>query len=214
MGDPPTEQLDIDLEMAPTKVEDRRAVLATDTTEQHNNVSPNADRPSGNRQQPYAALTEAAFTSAMEAYRTFHKEPGEIDSDDYMMVLAGMLTELDNKRFQLKAAQGSGTETADGNARHVVPSAAEISFFEAKIAHVLVSGAQFSPAGVRTEEESKTRLSFLVRFTMAIFGGAALVVPILIMSLRPSKLTGLLTTSLFVVGVAVALAWFYEGCWT
>ncbi|RSM14633.1 hypothetical protein CEP52_001164 [Fusarium oligoseptatum] len=150
------------------------------------------------------------YSNVMEAYRTFHKEPGEIDSDDYMMALAGMLTELDKKRSQLKAAQGSGTETADGDAGHVVPSVAEISSFEAKIAHVLVSGAQFSPAGVRTEEELKARLSFLGRSTMAIFGGAALVVPMLIMSLRPSKLTGLLTTSHFVVGVAVALAWFMK----
>ncbi|RSL69189.1 hypothetical protein CEP54_002457 [Fusarium duplospermum] len=353
MGDPPIEQLDIDLEMAPTKVEDRsfrRAVLTTDTTREHNNVSPGVDLVSGTRQQPLVVLTEAAlggtsnrraprrgrfsgitnifqalpkssgtkqgatfiktsettgsqkltnlllltnvklesddhikvenhlqdlrrhkpitvldalfrhnllfsraklyqlflelrpavhkptlelgakptsestsfqriddikqaldnYSSAMEAYRTFHKEPGEIDSDDYMMVLAGMLTELDNKRSQLKAAQGSDTETADGDLGHVVPFAAEIPSFEAKIAHVLVSGAKFSPAGVRTEEESKARLSFLGRLTMAIFGGAALVVPMLIMSLRPSKLTGLLTTSLFVVGVAVALAWFMK----
>ncbi|KAM6533163.1 hypothetical protein FALCPG4_006177 [Fusarium falciforme] len=104
------------------------------------------------------------------------------------------------------AAQGADAETADDDSGDVVPSAAEISFFETQIAHVLVRGAKFSPAGVRTEEESKARQSFLGWLTMAIFGGAALVVPMLIMSLRPSKLTGLLTTSLFVVGVAVALA--------
>lgn len=146
----------------------------------------------------------------MEAYRTFRKEPGEIDSDDHMMFLAGMLTELDNKRSQLKAVRESNSKTSDDEAVHVVPSEAEISTFEAQIAHVLVRGTMFSPAGVRTEEESKARLSFFGRLTMAIFGGAALVVPMLIMSLRPSKLTGLLTTSLFVVGVAVALAWFMK----
>ncbi|KAL6352898.1 hypothetical protein LRP88_13373 [Fusarium phalaenopsidis] len=145
----------------------------------------------------------------MEAYRTFRKEPGKIDSDDYIMVLAGMLTELDNKRSQLKAAQDD-VEMADGAMRHGIPSATEISSFEAKIAHVLVNGAKFSPAGVRTEEESKAILSFLCRLAMAIFGGAALVVPMLIVSFRPSKLIGLLTTSLFVVGVAVALAWFMK----
>ncbi|KAH7275752.1 hypothetical protein B0J15DRAFT_540752 [Fusarium solani] len=150
------------------------------------------------------------YSSAMEAYRTFRKEPGEINSDDYIMALAGMLTELEKKRSQLKAAQEFNSKTADDEAIHRVTSEAEISTFEAQIAHVLVSGARFSPAGVRTEEKSKARLSFLGRLAMAIFGGAALVVPMLIMSLRPSKLTGLLTTSLFVVGVAVALAWFMK----
>lgn len=146
----------------------------------------------------------------MEAYRSFRKEPGEIGSDDHIMTLAGMLTELDNKKYRLKAAQESNSKTAGGEAVHVKTSEAEISAFEAQIAHALVSGARFSPAGVRTEEKSKARLSFLGRLAMAIFGGAALVVPMLIMSLRPSKLTGLLTTSLFVVGVAVALAWFMK----
>jgi hypothetical protein len=146
----------------------------------------------------------------MEAYRTFRKEPGEIDSDDYIMVLAGMLTELDNKRSQLKVAQEFNSKTVDDEAVHGVSSETEISTFEVQIAHVLVSGARFSPAGVRTEEKSKARLSFLGRLAMAIFGGAALVVPMLIMSLRPSKLTSLLTTSLFVVGVAIALVWFMK----
>jgi hypothetical protein len=41
---------------------------------------------------------------------------------------------------------------------------------------------------------------------MAVFGGYALVIPMLIMTLHPTPLTSLLTTSLFVLAVAVALA--------
>lgn len=49
---------------------------------------------------------------------------------------------------------------------------------------------------------------FLSRVAMALFGGVALVVPMLIMTLHPTKLTTLLTTSVFVFAVAIALAWF------
>lgn len=45
---------------------------------------------------------------------------------------------------------------------------------------------------------------------MALFGGVALIAPMLIMTLHESKLTPLLTTLLFVVGVAVVLAWRFD----
>jgi VIT1/CCC1 family predicted Fe2+/Mn2+ transporter len=162
------------------------------------------------------------IASAMGAYRAFRKEPGEIGNDECMMILAGMFTELDKKRRQVETMdQISTSETAGHGKRTQAGQQGEshqgdnrqqatknIAAFEAQIAHLLVHGARFSPAGVRTEEELKERLGFFSRLTMALFGGAILVVPMLIMSLRPSKLTGLLTTSLFVVGVAVALAGF------
>jgi hypothetical protein len=52
--------------------------------------------------------------------------------------------------------------------------------------------------------------AFLSRLAIALFGGAALIAPMLIMTLHPSKLTSLLTTSVFVVGVAEVLAWRLE----
>ena len=42
---------------------------------------------------------------------------------------------------------------------------------------------------------------------MALFGGLALIVPMIIMTLHPTNLTNLLTTSLFVLGVAIALVY-------
>lgn len=164
----------------------------------------------------------ATIASATGAYRAFRKEPGEIDSDDYMMTLAGMFTELDKKRSQVETMdRTSACETAN-HGRKARPeqqgesqqggdnqqSTDDIAAFEAHIARLLVNGARFSGAGVRTEEESKERLDFRSRLAMALFGGAMLVVPMVIMSLFPSKLAGLLTTSLFVIGVAVVLAGF------
>lgn len=49
---------------------------------------------------------------------------------------------------------------------------------------------------------------FISRFKMALFGGNALVAPMLIMSLHPTKLTQLLTTSFFVLVVGIILAWY------
>ena len=46
------------------------------------------------------------------------------------------------------------------------------------------------------------------RVSMALFGGVVVVVPMLIMTLHRTLLTTLLTTSLFVLFVALVLAWF------
>jgi len=59
-------------------------------------------------------------------------------------------------------------------------------------------------------EHYKKQRQFLSRLAMALFGGVALIAPMLIMTLHQSKLTSLLTTSLFVVAVAVTLAWWME----
>jgi VIT1/CCC1 family predicted Fe2+/Mn2+ transporter len=57
---------------------------------------------------------------------------------------------------------------------------------------------------------SQKNRKFFSRLAMALFGGAALIAPMLIMTLHQTKLTSLLTTSLFVVAVAVTLAWWME----
>ena len=49
---------------------------------------------------------------------------------------------------------------------------------------------------------------FLGRAAMALFGGLALILPMLIMVLHQTRLTTLLTTSFFVLGVGLILAYF------
>jgi hypothetical protein len=51
---------------------------------------------------------------------------------------------------------------------------------------------------------------FLSRLAMALFGGISLIAPMLIMRLHPTKLTELLTTSIFVLVVGVILAWYMK----
>ncbi|KAE8441928.1 hypothetical protein EG329_004186 [Mollisiaceae sp. DMI_Dod_QoI] len=73
--------------------------------------------------------------------------------------------------------------------------------------------ADFGPAHVydtRSQNKERGWAAFLSRFYMALFGGLALIVPMLIMTLHESKVTSLVTTSVFVIAVAVLLAGFME----
>ena len=56
----------------------------------------------------------------------------------------------------------------------------------------------------------ESRKAMLARLLMALGGGLALIAPVLIMVLHPTKLTAILTTSCFVFAVAVGLAIFMD----
>jgi len=59
-------------------------------------------------------------------------------------------------------------------------------------------------------ESAKSREQFISRASAAVFGGLAVIVPMLIMSLHPTRLTQLLTASVFVVSITLILAWFMD----
>ena len=59
---------------------------------------------------------------------------------------------------------------------------------------------------LRTKRCRKEWRDFLSRLKMALFGGLSLIIPMLIMTLHPTILTALLTTTLFVLAVALILA--------
>jgi hypothetical protein len=62
----------------------------------------------------------------------------------------------------------------------------------------------------RAEEREEEKNKFISRLSMALFGGATLIAPMLIMTLHPTQLTSLLTTSVFVFAVGAALAWWMK----
>jgi hypothetical protein len=66
-------------------------------------------------------------------------------------------------------------------------------------------------SGLRYSMRLNTRKAFYGRLIMALLGGVALIVPMLIMTLHQGKLTSLLTTSLFLLAVAALLAKFMDG---
>jgi uncharacterized membrane protein len=62
-------------------------------------------------------------------------------------------------------------------------------------------------SGVRYTNERNAQNAFYSRLVMAVVGGFALLVPMPITTLHSSKVTSLVTTSVFVLAVAVSLAW-------
>ena len=56
------------------------------------------------------------------------------------------------------------------------------------------------------QKQKEEFLKFAGRLTGGLFGGFALIVPMLIMDLHPTKLTSLLTTSVFVLALAILFA--------
>ncbi len=58
-------------------------------------------------------------------------------------------------------------------------------------------------------QQAKTK-KFISRAESAVFGGLAVITPMLTMSLNPTRRTQLLTASLFVVFVALSFAWLMD----
>jgi len=77
-----------------------------------------------------------------------------------------------------------------------------ISNEDCRISNVAQRGVFF----IGRKEQVKALKAFLSRLIMAVFGAFTLLAPMLIMTLHPTKLTVLLTTTLFVLVVAGILA--------
>ena len=73
--------------------------------------------------------------------------------------------------------------------------------------------SDYTGEGGKVDQAMRQRQSqrgLLSRLKMALFGGVIVVAPMLIMTLHQDQLTALLTASLFVLVVAVVLAWFMK----
>jgi hypothetical protein len=58
-------------------------------------------------------------------------------------------------------------------------------------------------ANKEQKKPGRKLLAFMPHLTTSLFGGFALIAPMLIMDLRPTKLTSLLMTSVFVIAIAI-----------
>jgi len=131
------------------------------------------------------------------------------------------LTELHEERSWLPvvlATSDLAEHIKDGHADFLLEiqrTIAEDHLFDMSDAQVVASGNLYwerFKAEEKAEEErklaeDKQRSIFRIRLLIAVSSGLALIAPMLIMTLHQSKLTSLLTTSVFVVAVAVVLAW-------
>jgi uncharacterized membrane protein len=73
-----------------------------------------------------------------------------------------------------------------------------------------ISGILLEEHRQKQEKRRRETKAFVLRLYMAAFGGLALIGPMLIMTLHSSKVTSLVTTSIFVTVVAALLAYFFQ----
>lgn len=78
----------------------------------------------------------------------------------------------------------------------------------AKIDAAFASAVRLTTSGMTAEQTAKDKKALVSRLLMALGGGLALVGPMLIMILHPTKLTTVLTTSCCVIAAAICLAVF------
>ncbi|KAH8587019.1 hypothetical protein B0O99DRAFT_642917 [Bisporella sp. PMI_857] len=71
-------------------------------------------------------------------------------------------------------------------------------------------GPSYQEWAASNARSKKQKTDFRIRLLIAASAGLALIVPMLIMTLHRTKLTSLLTTSFFVIAVAIVLAYVME----
>jgi hypothetical protein len=139
------------------------------------------------------------IAKAVQNYRYFNEHPIILGSQKYpIKKFAMLLVRLDY-----------------ANAQSIEKTSPEVLQIQNDILKIISDGATgredwTQDIMAKHEVRRKRQKEFFTRVAMALFGGAALVAPMLIMTLHPTKLTTLLTTSLFVFVVAIALAWFMD----
>ena len=138
-----------------------------------------------------AMLNIAFIARAMEMYRSFCRKPGDLRDNADVQSMGRKMLEYDEAMS--KAAEDD-------------PELAEkkLELHE----YFLESVMKIGVTRVHAEMQADESASFIRNLLMALFGGFALVVPMLIMTLHSTRLTSLLTTSVFVFTVALLLAWY------
>ncbi|KAK0740344.1 hypothetical protein B0T18DRAFT_417771 [Schizothecium vesticola] len=142
-----------------------------------------------------------AYSNALQDYRLFRTEGHFLfPTDELMNPLAKDIALLDDMRRRLQAPPPDSEE-----ARTLAREADEIS---EKIGTKLLTAMRVTTSGITRVQQRRRRQDMWARLLMALGGGLALIAPMLIMVLHPSKATALVTTCCFVVAVAIALAIF------
>lgn len=117
-----------------------------------------------------------------------------------MNELAMEISTIEDARAELNRMQADSDEAKRlGNKVDELTKAAGVK---------LLKAMNETTSGITKANEVKERQALWARLLMALGGGLSLVGPMLIMVLHPTRLTALVTTSCFVVGIAVVLAVF------
>ncbi|KAF5009263.1 hypothetical protein FDECE_4475 [Fusarium decemcellulare] len=141
--------------------------------------------------------------NALRDYREFRAEGGYLfPSNRKVEQIIQDNTLLEQKKAELAALQ-EGSEQANKLKKEIDELVDHINNqFQQAVASIT--------SGISIEKKTKAKKALWSRLIMALGGGLALVVPMLIMVLHPGKMASMLTTSSFVVAAAICLAVFME----
>ena len=98
----------------------------------------------------------------------------------------------------------------NGSAEASTKLAEETTAMDARVGNAFLKIVQSTTSGMSSDRNTAAMEALWSRLVMALGGGLALVGPMLIMVLHPTKITALATTSCFVVAVAISLAIFMQ----
>jgi hypothetical protein len=110
---------------------------------------------------------------------------------------------LDAAESHLSELEAAGAGHEDLN-----EASEKVELIQKMVSEAFLDVLSSTTSGISVEKKHKESQALFARLTMALGGGLALVAPMLIMVLHSTKLTAILTTSCFVVAVAIALAVF------
>lgn len=138
---------------------------------------------------------------AVQDYHAFRATNSWIYEHVNLETCTRSMAEVDEMKSELEELAPLGVEAGRRRQRiHILEKEVEKHFRDEL--------KKANQSGIRKREMLMEKNRLWLRLAMALCGGLALVIPMLIMVLHPSKITNLVTTTCFVLAVAVGLAVF------
>ncbi|KAF4449364.1 lysyl oxidase-like protein 2 3 4 [Fusarium austroafricanum] len=159
------------------------------------------------------------YSSASRDYRAFRTDEGYLFPSDRMDRIIGAMVMLEERRRDLEGLRKSSeksettmeaTEDLGETSMKVKELMEEIDELRSHLNEEFQEAVLSITSGITDANKAKERKALWSRLIMALVGGFALIGPMLIMVLHPTKLTSLLTTSIFTFAAAVCLAVFMK----
>lgn len=161
-------------------------------------------------ERAYVDIDHLSKAQAMANYRAFRESPGDLRQNNPTWELAVSLVDIEEDVFRKSTSDDATTVDLEIAAAQQRVRAVDAFWSTLEVKGTNASGVNREVALRRAEEMVRDKNAFYARLSMALFGGLALIVPMLIMTLVPSRTTSLVTTSLCVLAVAVALSYFMK----
>ncbi|OJJ55048.1 hypothetical protein ASPSYDRAFT_135531 [Aspergillus sydowii CBS 593.65] len=141
------------------------------------------------------------YSKAVQDYHAFRATNSWIYEHVNLETCTRSMAEVDVMKSELEELAPLGVEAGRRRQRiHTLEEEVEKHFRDEL--------KKANQSGIRKREMLMEKNRLWLRLAMALCGGLALVIPMLIMVLHPSKITNLVTTTCFVLAVAVGLAVF------